>query len=200
MIVSACSSRWLSRAFSRSSSATRRASGDGGTAGRPRFLGVSAARLPCSRCRRQVVRCDEYNPSRRSSAPNSPVPAQASACRRTPSLYSAVNRRRAARSATSGSGVEIGGTTCSTVGLLLIGLRLAVSAFPSLRAAIGDRGRLAFFARAMGKTPLSALYSNSREGPCLTIVGTEGGPPKRCFRVNPEPLCKSSCEPSWSRG
>jgi hypothetical protein len=120
---------------------------------------------------RQMRRVQSLAPEQRAQLP---VPAQVSACRRTPSLYSAVNRRRAARSATSGSGVEIGGTTCSTVGLLLIGLRLAVSAFPSLRAAIGDRGRLAFFARAMGKTPLSALYSNSREGPCLTIVGTEG--------------------------
>ncbi len=27
----------------------------------------------------------------------------------------------------------------------------------------------------MAETPLSALYSNSRGGPCLTIVGTEGG-------------------------
>ena len=79
MIVSACCSRWVSRVLSRSSSATRRASGEGGTARRPRFLGLKAARLPCSRCRRHVVRCEEYNPSRRSSAPTSPGLAQASA-------------------------------------------------------------------------------------------------------------------------
>ena len=81
----------------------------GGPAGRPRFLGLRAARLPCPRCRRHVVRCEEYNPSRRSSAPRSPALAQASAWRRTCSLYSAVNRRRAARSATSGSAGAAGG-------------------------------------------------------------------------------------------
>jgi hypothetical protein len=44
----------------------------------------------------------------------------------------------------------------------------------SLLTALGRRGRLVFFGLAMTETPLSALYSNSRGGRCLTIVGTEG--------------------------
>ena len=78
----------------------RRARGGGA----PALLGAQGGSVPCSRCRRQVVRWDEYRPSRRRSPPRSPAPAQASASCRTHSLYSAANRRRAARSATSGSG------------------------------------------------------------------------------------------------
>ena len=104
MIASACWSRCCNRVFSRSSSCTRRASGCGGAPRRPRFFGASPANAPCSRCRRHSVRCEEYNPSRRSRAPISPGTAQTSASRRMRTLYSAVNRRRWGFSATSGSG------------------------------------------------------------------------------------------------
>jgi len=60
MTVSACWSRRLSWAFSRSSPATRRTSG--WRPGRPRFFGVKAARIPSSRCRRHSVRCESTAP------------------------------------------------------------------------------------------------------------------------------------------
>src|SRR5579875_2045886 len=79
MMGSACSRRRLRRAFS-----FRRcwfSSVCGLTVDlRPRFLGVKASSSPCSFWRRQVVRWDEYNPSRRSSAPMAPSSRQASAC------------------------------------------------------------------------------------------------------------------------
>jgi hypothetical protein len=80
----------------------------------------------------------------------------------------------AARSATSGSGGGIWDTICRAVGLLVIDLPLETSGGPSLLAAVGRRGFLAFFGLAMAETPLSAFYSNSRGGQCLAIVGTEG--------------------------
>ena len=52
----------------------------------------------------QFARCDEYKPSRRSIAPRDPDFVQRSASRRIEALYFAVNRRRVARDATSGSG------------------------------------------------------------------------------------------------
>src|SRR5664279_2254537 len=45
---------------------------------RPRFFGVKAASSPCRAWRRQVDRWEEYNPSRRNSAPIAPVSWQAS--------------------------------------------------------------------------------------------------------------------------
>src|SRR5574337_1070726 len=59
----------------------------------PRCLGVSADRVPASRWRRQVVRFDEYSPSRRRSAPRLPGTVQASASLRIRSLSAAVKRR-----------------------------------------------------------------------------------------------------------
>ena len=63
-----------------------------------------SCKAPCSRCRRQLVSKDEYNPSRRNSAPSSPGFLQASACVRMRSRYSAGKRRRWAFAGTSGSG------------------------------------------------------------------------------------------------
>jgi len=67
---------------------------------RPRI----SCRASCSRCRRQLVRSDEYKPSRRNSAPTSPGFLHASACLRRRSRYSAVNVRRSTFAGTSGSG------------------------------------------------------------------------------------------------
>src|SRR5574337_1273417 len=76
----------------------------------PRCLGVSADRVPASRWRRQVVRFDEYSPSRRRSAPRLPGTVQASASLRIRSLSAAVKRRLAALAGTSGSGGAAGAT------------------------------------------------------------------------------------------
>src|SRR5207245_5638156 len=73
----ACSASFLSRG-----STTRRAG--------PRFFGALAS-SPRSRAARQVVRCEEYNPSRRSSAPSAPGVLQPSASRTIFRLYSSVN-------------------------------------------------------------------------------------------------------------
>ena len=69
MIVSArCNFRW-SRRFSASSCVTRGSTGRGiGPRRRPRI----SRSAPASRCRRQFVSSDEYNPSRRNRAPTSP--------------------------------------------------------------------------------------------------------------------------------
>src|SRR5206468_8893878 len=85
-----------------------------------------------------------------------------------------VNRRRAARSVTSGSGGPAGETTCRGTGPPLTARVLGASGTTSLPAGAGRRGGVAFFGLAMAEPPLSALYSNSRGGQCLTIVGTEG--------------------------
>ena len=58
----------------------------------PRFWGAKAWRMPAARSRRQVVNRDEYNPSRRSSAPMPPEPLAWSASARMRCLYSAVKR------------------------------------------------------------------------------------------------------------
>jgi hypothetical protein len=65
--------------------------------------GVRALSAPVDN--RQVVRCDEYRPSRRSRAPSCPGSVQQSASRSIRSLYSAVNRRRTGFSETAGTGL-----------------------------------------------------------------------------------------------
>ena len=56
---------------------------------------------------RQAVRCELYNPSRRSRRPTSPGCVQRSASSRIRSRYSAVNWRRFGLATTSGSGVGL---------------------------------------------------------------------------------------------
>jgi hypothetical protein len=97
---SLCSNLWV--IFS--NSAIRRMEGSGFFSFGPRFFGDSASMVPCSACRRQVFRFDEYNPSRRKRAPNRPCSLQASASRRIRRLYSAAKRRRTGFSGTSESG------------------------------------------------------------------------------------------------
>jgi beta-lactamase superfamily II metal-dependent hydrolase len=65
-----------------------------------RAIITGAASCPASRWRRHVVRCDEYCPSRRNTAPSSPG-VHRSASWRIPSLRSTVKRRRAGRATTS---------------------------------------------------------------------------------------------------
>ena len=67
----------------------------------PRFFGASPSSSPRSRAARHVVRCEEYSPSRRSSAPIAPAVVQRSASRTIRRLYSAVKRRRCAFATTS---------------------------------------------------------------------------------------------------
>ncbi len=71
--ASARSARFRQNVVARSSSAIRlsRGSGNGGTGPRL-FTVVGPARSPRSRAARQVVRCDEYSPSRRNNAPTAP--------------------------------------------------------------------------------------------------------------------------------
>ena len=98
------SARWsfrCSRRFSTSSCCTR---GSTGRACGPRRRPRISCSAPRSRCRRQFVSSDEYNPSRRNSAPTSPGFLHASACVRMRSRYSAVKRRRSGFAGTSGSG------------------------------------------------------------------------------------------------
>ncbi len=71
--------------------------------GPPLLRGQARRVRPVRRCGRQVVKFEEYNPSRRSSAPSSPSRVHASASRRILSLYSAENRRRVALATTSTS-------------------------------------------------------------------------------------------------
>src|SRR2546428_7192442 len=102
-----------------------------------------------------------------------------SASRRTWSLYSAVNRRRTARSRTSGSGTVGGGTTRSGAVAPFTIAGLGASGTPSWLAGGGRRRAFGFLALAMTETPLPALYSNFGGGQCLTIIGTEGTVPDR---------------------
>jgi len=71
---------------------------------RTRLRGFRASRMPAWRSRRQLVRCEEYKPSRRSSAPTPPGMAEAeSASSRMPILYSVENVRRLGLATTSES-------------------------------------------------------------------------------------------------
>src|SRR5713226_3409599 len=101
--ASARSARLRHRAVSRSSSAIRLSRGSGTRGTGPRFFDAPA-RSPRSRAARHVVRCEEYNPSRRSSAPIAPGVLQPSASRTIFRLYSSVNCRRVAFAVTSISG------------------------------------------------------------------------------------------------
>jgi hypothetical protein len=101
-MASARSARTVNFAISRACSAIFLSRGSAGAAFGPRLLGAApGANSPRSLACRQVVRWDEYSPSRRSSAPISPEPLQASASFTILRLYSTVNARRLAFSVTS---------------------------------------------------------------------------------------------------
>ena len=101
------------RAVNRSASArsnrarTARNSSCSGLGARgPRLRGANPSSAPASCCLRHAAKCDEYNPSRRNNTAISPGRVTPAASRKTRSLYSAVNRRRRGRSASSGSGLD----------------------------------------------------------------------------------------------
>src|ERR1035438_8597491 len=91
----------------------------------PRLWGDKAWRTPASRSHRQVFNKEEYNPSRRSTAPIPPEPLAASTSCKMRSLYSAVNRRRLAWATTSGSGRSEAVPGPASVELRLASLRSA---------------------------------------------------------------------------
>jgi hypothetical protein len=70
----------------------------------PRLRGSKPASPPASCCLRHAVKCDVYKPSRRSIDAISPGRVALAASRKIRNLYEAVNFRRFARSASSGSG------------------------------------------------------------------------------------------------
>jgi hypothetical protein len=84
-----------SRSFSRRS---RSASTSAGLRAGLRGLSANAACPAASRARRHSIRCDEYNPSRRSGAPFAPGSVRPSYSARIAALYPAVNDRRRGRS------------------------------------------------------------------------------------------------------
>jgi len=157
---SACSRRWLRRAFS---FRRRWFSSVSGLAVdlRPRFLGVKASNSPCSFWRRQVVRWDEYNPSRRSNPPMAPSSRQASAWATIERLYSAVNWRRLGFSGTSGLGI---GTGAAPPELAAPPLRSGSLRSPSLRCGAANSacltGNCLRFDLSTELDSFSALYSN----------------------------------------
>ncbi len=93
---SALSSRlcslWLSRVSCAICCISARCGSDLG----PRFCGARAARSAASRWRRQVLKLEEYTPSRRINAPTSPGRAQRSAVARMRRLSASEKRRRRA--------------------------------------------------------------------------------------------------------
>ena len=105
------------RVVSRSSAAIRLSRASTTPVAGPRFIGLGPASSPRSRAARQVVRCEEYKPSRRSSAPTAPGVLHPSASRTIFRLYSTANRRRVAFAATSISG------PCRACSRALISLR-----------------------------------------------------------------------------
>jgi len=145
MIVSAWSNCSRRRAFSPSSSATRRSCALGGCALRPRLRGVSPASSPASRWRRHVVRFDEYRPSRRSSAPSSPGVS---------AIGLLNDRALVLRREPPPRGL---------LGHLRIGPR------PVGRPHGSGSGRY-----GLPSVIFSSPYSNSPGGRCLTYIGTEG--------------------------
>jgi len=103
---SARSARAFNFALSRSSSAIRFAVGSTAFGFGPRLFGIALPSSPRSRAPRHVARCDEYSPSRRSTAAISPGP-QRSASAKIRRLYSLVNWRRFPLAGTSGSGLSV---------------------------------------------------------------------------------------------
>ncbi len=134
-MASARSRRRKSRAFSAFAPANAAASGLTPAGLGPRREGDRALKAPASRWRRQSVSRDEEIPSRRSTAPISPVCAARSVSARMRSLSCAIKLRRRERAVSSGDD----GTGSGTV----VGLRSLVTSTPqgapgmSVRVGIG---------------------------------------------------------------
>src|SRR5439155_1069029 len=170
--ASARSARFCHRAISRSCSAIFLSRGSGGATFGPRFFGDSPSSSPRSRAARQVTRCEEYSPSRRSSAPISPGFVHRSASRTIRRLYSAVNRRRSAFATTSTSGLSAPGAA-PAVGAPAGKTPVALRA-PSVSPALSITSPLAFFSTTFIHLCLPALYIKLSPPDCLTLVGREG--------------------------
>src|SRR5262249_12573369 len=123
--------------------------GSSGATFGPRFFGDSPSSSPRSRAARQVTRCEEYSPSRRSRAPILPGFVQRSASRTIRRLYSAVNRRRSALATTSTSARPAAG--------------LPLAAAPIISP-------LTFFSTTFIHLCLPALYSKLCHPNCLTLL------------------------------
>ncbi len=132
-------------------------------------FGASPSSSPRSRAARHVVRCEEYSPSRRSSAPIAPGVVQRSASRTIRRLYSAVNRRRCAFATTSVSGrlPPAASAAGAPAGKTPVALRA-----PSVSPAASSHHR--FFSTTFIHLCLPALYSKLSLPDCLTLIGREG--------------------------
>jgi hypothetical protein len=120
------SARWARPVISascRSSSAIFRSRRSTGVGFRPRFFGASAASSPLPRARRHATRWEEYNPSRRSSAPMAPGVVHASAAFRIRRLYSAgYARRRGFATTCTSSGLATVISSVASMGLSRLAL------------------------------------------------------------------------------
>ena len=163
MIVRACSSSRVSFVFSPCSAARRFCSWVS-FAFLPRVR-PRAASAPVSRSRRQVLRCELYSPSRRSSAPIAPKSFARSASSSTASLYAAVNWRRLATARTSGS------DTPAAAAAAAVERALASPARTRSTAAIDDT-IFSFFLLDIGHLPFD---SNSTRVGVSRHIGTNGG-------------------------
>src|SRR4030095_6930538 len=165
--ASARSARFFHFAISRSCSVIFLSRVSGGAAFGPRFLGASASNSPRSRAARQVVRCEEYSPSRRSSAPIAPGVVHRSASRTMRRLYSAVKRRRCGLATTSVSAVV---TTGGSPGTPAAKTPVALPA-PSVSPAPSSTF---LFSTTFIHHCLPALYSKLSLPDYLTLIGREG--------------------------
>ena len=176
---------------SRPAAARSRRSQSRGRRGSPSAHDAWASGRPASpsRCCRQVVRCDEYRPSRRSSAPTAPGLAHASASRRMRSLYSAVNRRRTGFSATCTSsgttvtGPSMGCTPVSPSSLISGGGTASLILTQRAAARKGERPREKEIIRLRTTQSLVAKSRTSHtSNPCATRM-PRACPTTRAARV-----------------
>src|SRR5438093_2261572 len=151
LISRACSASFLSRG-----STTRRAG--------PRGFAAPAS-SPRSAAARNVVRCEEYSPSRRNNAPTAPGVLQPSASRTIFRLYSTVNRRRVALATTSIAGPP---RACSNA---LIALRSCLA----LDTKLPGGHCLTHIGRAGSAGAGSGGFSGLRGGSSATGAGSRGG-------------------------
>src|SRR3989304_51049 len=173
MMNSACLSLCLSFWFSFSSWAIWRTEGSGFWYLGPRFLGERASSVPLSAWRRQVVRLDEYSPSRRRRAPICPDSLQDSACRNIRRLYSAVYFRRTGFSRTSG--FETAPCPWWLNGAVIKGIPVALRILSiSSIVTFALVNMSSFFSITIFSFPPSIIESKLQGGKCLTYIGTEG--------------------------
>src|SRR5437667_12840206 len=105
----------------------------------PRLRGFKASRMPAWRSRLQLTKCEEYKPSRRSSAPTPPGVAEAaSASSRIRILYSMGNVRRLDLAETSESGRDEGPGEAPASAAAALRFGSPKDGEPSLRSAAAE--------------------------------------------------------------